>query len=63
MYEAAQTRHNTQRHKVTNQLVEIIQWLLIPYSTYDTPMGEALYSVTEEGGGRTIHSFMQSNVV
>ncbi len=35
----------------------------VPYSTHYTPMGDALYSVTEEGGGRTICSFMQSNVV
>ncbi len=35
----------------------------VPYSTYYTPMGDALYSVTEEGGGRTIRSFMRSNVV
>ncbi len=26
-------------------------------------MGDALYSVTEEGGGRTIRSFVRSNVV
>ncbi len=37
----------------------------LPYSTYMyyTPMGDVLYSITEEGGGRTIRSFMRSNVV